>query len=195
MIRNQIHTRSLQHRPRKLNLLGQSRAVDHRADTLANAEPIKMKRPWAGGEILVPITFDAASEHAFDAAIDMAKAMGAGVLLVHVASRNYGEGFLASAQRKSMQSDVVEASEKRLAELTHAKRDTRVPIRSVVKTGLPSYEILRLSETEDVKAIFLGRSPRNVVSRMLCGTVSRDIIDCSTCPVMVINTFGRPRSN
>lgn len=195
MIRNQTHTRSLQHRPRKLNLLGQSRAVEHRAQPLTHAEPIKMERPWAGGEILVPITFDAASDHAFNAAIDLAKAMGAGILLVHVASRNYGEGFLESAQRKSIQAGVVEASEERLAQLTHAKRDTHVPIRSVVKTGLPSYEILRLAETEDVKAIFLGRSPRNVVSRMLCGTVSRDIIDCATCPVMVINTFGRTRSN
>jgi nucleotide-binding universal stress UspA family protein len=194
MIRNQIHTRSLQHRPRKLSVLGQSRAFESRADTQMRAEQMKMERAWAGGEILVPITFDAASEHAFDAAIDMAKAMGAGVLLVHVTSRNYGEGFLESGQRKEIQSEVVEASEERLAQLTHAKRNTNVPIRSIVKTGLPAYEILRLAETEDVTAIFLGRSPRNIVSRMLCGTVSRDIIDCAPCPVMVMNTFGRARA-
>lgn len=120
--------------------------------------------------------------------------MGGGVLLIHVAAANYGVGFLESAQRKSVQSEFVDASEERLAQLTDAKRNTNVPIRWVVKTGLPAYEILRLAETENAKAIILGRSPRNVVSRMLFGTVSRDIIDCSTCPVLVINTFGRTQS-
>jgi nucleotide-binding universal stress UspA family protein len=42
--------------------------------------------------------------------------------------------------------------------------------------------------------IILGRTPRNVISRMFSGSVSNEIVDCSSCPVLVVNNFGRRAS-
>jgi nucleotide-binding universal stress UspA family protein len=186
-----MHVTSRRHRQPKLNLLGRSRAFEPRDDTSARVEFKKADGPWKGHEIMVPITFHAASEYAVEVAIDMAKMTGSGLLLVHVADHAYGKGFLASKKRESGDLKFIEAPAERLAKLAGTRRNENVPIRWVVKTGHPAYQILRLAETENARVIVLARTPRNVISRMIVGSVSSDIVDCSPCPVLVINSFAR----
>jgi nucleotide-binding universal stress UspA family protein len=89
----------------------------------------------------------------------------------------------------------VEAATEKLVRLADEKRNANVPMRCVVKPGLPSLEILRLAETEKARMIVMGRTPRNVISRMLIGSVSREIVDCSSCPVLIVNNFRKGKSS
>jgi nucleotide-binding universal stress UspA family protein len=153
-----------------------------------------MKRSASGQEILVPVAFTRACEYAVDVAVDMARTMNCGVLLVHVADRIYGHSFLGPEQRELSELRSVEAAMEKLVRFADTKRKPDTPIRCVVKKGLTSYEILRVAETENSKWIVMARTPRNVLSRVISGSVSGDIVDCSPCPVLIVNDFGRRRS-
>jgi nucleotide-binding universal stress UspA family protein len=151
----------------------------------------KVRPRAAVEEILVPVAFTPACEYAVDVAVDMARTMNSGVLLVHVADRVYGHAFLDPEQRELSELRSVEAAMEKLVRFADTKRKPDTPIRCVVKTGLTSYEILRLAESENAKWIVMARTPRNVLSRVISGSVSGDIVDCSPCPVLIVNDFGR----
>jgi nucleotide-binding universal stress UspA family protein len=184
--RNQIHVSSPTHNRLKLDSREQRLGFGNRTNPLTV--------PGSEKEILVPVTNSPASENAVDVTMDMAKMMSCGVLLVHVAERVYGGGFLEPEERELVRLQSVETSTEQLMRFADAKRNANVPIRWVVKTGYPSWEILRLAEKENAKWIVMGRTPRNVISRMLFGSVSSDIVDCSPCPVLIINSPARRTS-
>jgi nucleotide-binding universal stress UspA family protein len=192
-MRNHIHVVNHRH-DRRFDLPEHRSGIGRRSHALAALESIKIRRPATGQEILVPVAFSPACEYAVDVALDMARNMDCGILLVHVADRIYGHTFLDSELRELAQLRSIEAATQRLVNFADTKRRPETPIRCVVKTGLPSYEILRVAETENAKWIVMARTPRNVISRMVSGSVSGDIVDCSPCPVLIVNDFGRRRS-
>lgn len=193
-MRNHIHVETPRH-DRRLVWPKRGPGV-RRLDRISAARGSgKAKGPAIGQEILVPVTFCPASEYAVDVAVDMACKMGCGVLLVHVADRIYGHTFLDSGQRELAEKQSVQEATDKLIDLADTKRKPDIPIRCVVKTGLPSYEILRVAEKEKAKWIVMARTPRNVISRVFAGSVSGDIIDCAPCGVLIVNDFGRRMAN
>ena len=81
----------------------------------------------------------------------------------------------------------------KLDAVAESKSDRLVPIRHVVRHGVPEYEILRLAESMDVDLIVLGRPRRNPLSRLVFGGVNRDVVDVAPCPVVVIPARGTDR--
>jgi len=74
----------------------------------------------------------------------------------------------------------------KLDAVAESKSDRLVPISRVVGHGVPEYEILRLVESMDVDLIVLGRPPRNPLSRLVFGSVTRAVVDTAPCPVLVV---------
>ncbi|HUS37053.1 MAG TPA: universal stress protein [Verrucomicrobiae bacterium] len=192
-MRNQIHVISPRH-DRRFNWPERKPGAARRNHALTTPKSAKVRRPARGQEILVPVAFTPACEYAVDVAMDMARTMNSGVLLVHVAERVYGHTFLDPEQRELSELRSVEAATEKLVRFADTKRKPDTPIRCVVKLGLTSYGILRLAESENAKWIVMARTPRNVLSRVISGSVSGDIVDCSPCPVLVVNDFGRRTS-
>ena len=192
-MRNQIHVVSPRH-DRRFNWPERKLGATRRNHGVTTPQSAKVRRPARGQEILVPVAFTPACEYAVDVAMDMARTMNSGVLLVHVADRVYGHTFLNPEQRELLELRSVEAATEKLVRFADTKRKPDTPIRCVVKTGLTAYEILRLAESENAKWIVMARTPRNVLSRVISGSVSGDIVDCSPCPVLIVNDFGRRRS-
>jgi nucleotide-binding universal stress UspA family protein len=191
-MRNQIHVASPRHDLR-FNWPERRPGAARRNHAVTSPDSGKVKRRSSEQEILVPVAFTPACEYAVDVAVDMARTMNCGVLLVHVADRIYGHTFLDPEQRELSQLKSVEAAMEKLVRFADTKRKPDTPIRCVVKTGLTSFEILRLAESENAKWIVMSRTPRNVLSRVISGSVSGDIVDCSPCPVLIVNDFGRRR--
>jgi nucleotide-binding universal stress UspA family protein len=136
--------------------------------------------------ILVPIDFTTASYEALDYALSMAKRLSWSVTLVHVVGRNYGEGLVDLIPKTDLRAKARREAQGKLDVLAAAK--THLPTRSIVRDGLPEYEILEIAEKIKAKMIILGRQDRNPLSRLIFGSVTRDILEMARCPVLVINS-------
>ncbi len=60
-----------------------------------------------------------------------------------------------------------------------------VSVRTVVKSGIPSEEILKVAEEEKVELIILGYSGRKGLSRIIAGNVASDVRKAAKAPVLV----------
>lgn len=163
---------------------------NHRAPRSREENSI-MPTPRPKGEIVVPIAFTPACEEAAKVAIEMAERMDCGALFVHVAEPSYGESFLDAFQRNEVRGRALAAGAERLKRFLRGRHKAALRARSIVKTGLPSYEILRVAESVNARWIVMGRARRNLLNRMVFGSVSSDIIDLAPCPVVLVNGEGR----
>jgi nucleotide-binding universal stress UspA family protein len=177
---------------------GRSRAVSNRRSFASTTRTKRSKQGEKSGvhrgsvrihdeTILVPIDFTAASYKALDHAVSIAQRLNWSVALVHVVVRSYAEGFVDSIRKTEVRAMSRREAQKKLDALASANRRSDLSIRSVIRDGLPEYEILRTAEKIKAKMIVLGRQDRNPLSRLIFGSVSRDILDVARCPVLVIN--------
>jgi nucleotide-binding universal stress UspA family protein len=137
--------------------------------------------------ILVPMDFTAASYKAFDYAVSIAQRLKWSVAVMHVVTRRHAEGFVDSIPKLKLRAAARREAQRKLDALASANRRGDLSIRSVVRDGLPEYELLRTAEKINAKMIVLGRQDRNPLSRLIFGSVSRDILDVARCPVLVFN--------
>jgi len=70
--------------------------------------------------------------------------------------------------------------------------DMRPPTACIVRNGLPEYEILRAAESLGAHLIVLGRRPRSAVHRWIFGSITHSVIDCASCPVLVVRDITFP---
>ena len=143
--------------------------------------------------ILVPVDFTKSSHKALDHAILLADCLRASIVLLHVVDRIYAEGFLDTPAKRSLRTEVHRRAREKLGELAEARSNRFVPIKRVVRHGVPEYEIPRLAENMDADMIVLGRQRRNALSRLIFGSVTRDVVDTAPCPVVVVPGPGRER--
>lgn len=61
--------------------------------------------------------------------------------------------------------------------------DNRFRVRTVIRQGVPSEEILKVAEEEGAELILLGRSSKRGVDRFITGSVSADLKRHATIPV------------
>jgi nucleotide-binding universal stress UspA family protein len=136
--------------------------------------------------LLVPVDFTESSLKALDYALSHAKRINATVTLLHVLEGVYGEAFLDSPVRIKERTRAIADARMKLVLLAAARMDRRVPMECVVKHGNVEYEIFRFAETGSVHLIVLGRKTRNTLSRFVFGSVTKDVIETSPCPVIVV---------
>lgn len=60
-----------------------------------------------------------------------------------------------------------------------------ISIKTVVRDGITSEEILKVAQEEGVDLIVTGFSGKTVMQRMLCGSVSKDLERSAPVPVLV----------
>ena len=136
--------------------------------------------------VLVPVDFTESSHRALDSALLLADCLRASIVLVHVVERTYAEGFLDTPAKRNVRMEAHRRTREKLDAVAKSKSDRLVPIRHVVRHGVPEYEILRLAESMNVDLIVLGRPPRNPLSRLVFGSVTRAVVDTAPCPVVVV---------
>ena len=136
-------------------------------------------------KILHPTDFSECAEQARAQAIRLARALGAEIILFHVAVETplYAEGMLAvgevyDAQRKW----ATETLEARASET----RAAGAPARWKLTAGAPANAIIRAVEEEGADMIVMGTHGRRGLERMLLGSVAGKVVQLAPCPVMTI---------
>lgn len=137
--------------------------------------------------ILVAVDFLPASLKAVEHAFTWAKRLHASIVLLHVVDPIYTGEFVNLVTKQKVRRAARRRALERIYTLVNSHADENVPATCVLRDGLPEIEILQLAEKENVSMIVLGRQPKNPLSRWILGSVSDDIIDLASCPVVLVN--------
>jgi nucleotide-binding universal stress UspA family protein len=140
--------------------------------------------------ILVPTDFSEPSEHALAFAVDLARAYGSQLTLLHVwtmPNTGYAETLdwpvvpLERAAQKAL--DEALARTRRL----HAKTD------GVLRRGAEAPQIVDFIEQHGVDAVVLGTHGRRGLARLVVGSVTQKVVRLSPVPVFTVGGRGAER--
>jgi nucleotide-binding universal stress UspA family protein len=138
-------------------------------------------------QIVCPTDFSDSATVAERQAAQLARALGAEILLVHVATEAplWREGFVTPELREVFGAQRRWA-EKALAGRAEALKAEGITARSVVKTGAPWREIVQLAKEEHADVIVMGTQGRTGLDRLMLGSVAERVIRHAPCPVLTV---------
>ncbi len=137
--------------------------------------------------IVCPTDFSERAAPAERQAVGLAKAMGAEVVLVHVAIEAplWREGLNTRDVRAVFETQRKWAADT-LAARALALAADGVVARTVVRVGRPWDEIVRLAAEEHADMIVMGTQGRTGLDRLLLGSVAERVIRRAPCPVLTV---------
>jgi nucleotide-binding universal stress UspA family protein len=135
------------------------------------------------GEIIVGVGPDGSSHEAADLAVELAKALGCGVVLV------FGYEPSSLGPRGGPLEDQVEAIASEVTSAMKARLDTKSPevvvaVELVRDRAVES--LLRAAEAFDARMIVVGHGGRGPLRAMLLGSTAYEIVHRSHVPVLVV---------
>jgi nucleotide-binding universal stress UspA family protein len=137
--------------------------------------------------ILCPTDFSDAAANAERQAIDLARALSAELVLLHVAS----EAPLWSETLYTSELRIIFEGQRKWAEQTLAARAKvaaaeGVTARSAVRCGVAWQEIIAAAADEHADMIVMGTHGRTGLDRMLMGSVAERVVRLAPCPVLTV---------
>lgn len=152
-------------------------------------------------KILVPYDGSKYAEKALDDAVNIAKFVkGSEIIVINVMEeiltppvifpsrvRHYktGEDTTLSTYFRDLQTDMRYKTTETLEKIRQ-KYENSVKIRAVVLVGQPADKIVEFATRQNVDLIVMGSRGQKGISRMLMGSVSRNISDKAKCSVMIV---------
>lgn len=137
-------------------------------------------------KILVPIDFSECSERALKVGLEMAKAFGASVHVVHVypASAYVAPPLVPGPV---LVGQFRDQSQKAFEEyLARIKNEHGVAIPGTLLEGVPHAEIVRLASELGADLIVMGTHGRTGLEHLLLGSVAERVLRTSTIPVLTV---------
>jgi nucleotide-binding universal stress UspA family protein len=143
--------------------------------------------------IVCAIDFSDCSMHALNYAMSLAQEADAHLTVVHVielppdVSREVHETVLAGP--RSLREYIALAEEDRRARLKDAIPDTvraYCAVDTVLPTGKPYLEILRVAQEQKADLIVVGIHGRGPVDRLLFGSTAHHLVRQASCPVLTL---------
>ncbi len=142
--------------------------------------------------ILVPTDFGAGSDHAVVYAADLAKALGAELIIMHayeIPMVGFPDGaFIASPELAARVSDGAQEGLKHALALTQGKG---VSARTMLKQGPTWRTIIETSDEANAGMIVMGTHGRHGLPRALLGSVAEKVVRTAHCPVLTVHTQDR----
>ena len=132
--------------------------------------------------ILVGYDGSKESEKALDAAVDLAKASGGGLIVQHVIALG-AEAYAAGAIDVEAIESAVSAM---LDQAVGRARTSGVAATKVLSQGEVAATILREAEQRGVDLVVVGSIGRGRMARILLGSVADKIVHASPVPVLVV---------
>jgi nucleotide-binding universal stress UspA family protein len=141
----------------------------------------------AAKRIVCPTDFSAAAANAERHAVGLAKALGAELVLLHVASEAplWRESVGSAEVRKIFESQRRWVADT-LAERAGALGADGVKARGLVKVGVPWEEIVAAAADEHADMIVMGTEGRTGLDRLLLGSVAERVVRRAPCPVLTV---------
>jgi nucleotide-binding universal stress UspA family protein len=139
--------------------------------------------------ILVATDFSKTSAKAVTGAIDLAKANRARLVILHAYVPFVPlvpEQYLEAGAWDSIDTESRRWAERQLAMLADRAKKSGVRASSMMVTGDPSSQIVRVARSQRSDLIMVGTHGRRGFSRFFLGSVAERVIATAGCPVMTI---------
>ena len=139
--------------------------------------------------ILVATDFSKTSAKAVTGAIDLAKANRARLVILHAYVPFVPlvpEQYLEAGAWDSIDTESRRWAERQLAMLADRAKKSGVRASSMMVTGDPSSQIVRVARSQRSDLIMVGTHGRRGFSRLFLGSVAERVIATAGCPVMTI---------
>ncbi|MDQ0204932.1 universal stress protein [Pectinatus haikarae] len=143
-------------------------------------------------KFLVPVDGSAAADRAAAKAAEFAGMTGAHIDLIYIAELRNGPMPQHIIRREDMPADVIEALKKTgddILERVYQKLPSEIQNRTVLHTeaGDPKEIILEMAQIFKTDLIVMGTRGLNPEQAIMIGSVSRYLIECAVCPVMIVH--------
>lgn len=138
-------------------------------------------------KILIPTDGSETAEKAVEHGIKLAKALGCEVIGLYVIDISAFAGVPTETIWESMRKLLEEEGNKALATVERIAKENDVKFSISIKEGIPSEDIIKVSEEENIDLIIMGTAGRAGLNRFLLGSVAEKVVRSAQCPVMVIH--------
>jgi nucleotide-binding universal stress UspA family protein len=146
--------------------------------------------PWR--TILVPHDFSSGANHAAALARDVARQVGARIVLLHVAELPAGVGADtaivpdAGAAPISLREYATTSAAQHLSDLAARLEKDGVVVTTQVQIGRPIDEILAFAASEKADLIVMGTHGRTGLKHLVTGSVTERVVRTSSIPVLTV---------
>jgi nucleotide-binding universal stress UspA family protein len=140
-------------------------------------------------KILAPIAFDASSSDSLDYAIQLANQLGAAVCVLHVYPipiYGFPDGTLITSAEVAAK--LSEVAQMHLDDAVKSRQGRGVELSSILLTGNPWEEVVKVAKSEKVDLVVMGTHGRRGMSRALLGSVAERVLRESSVPVLVVHS-------
>jgi nucleotide-binding universal stress UspA family protein len=144
--------------------------------------------------ILHPTDFSECAKRAEEEAIKLLRPLGAELLLLHVCVEAplFNEGLFGLVEPQKVYEAQRRWAEGMLKERVAAIREAGVTVRSLVRSGVPHAEIIKVAADEGCDLIVMGTRGFWGLNRVLLGSVADRVIRLAPCPVMTVHAAPEP---
>jgi nucleotide-binding universal stress UspA family protein len=140
-----------------------------------------------GRRILVPTDFSDTADAALERAIQLARALGASIDLLHVTAPVLVlPPPIDILPLPTLYPDLPQRIEAHLEERAARARAAGVTCNTVVRDGPPHVEIGRVAEDSAVDLIAMGTHGRSGIGHAVLGSVAERVLHRARCPVLVV---------
>jgi nucleotide-binding universal stress UspA family protein len=138
--------------------------------------------------ILTPVDFSPATSLVLDTAMDLARAVGGEVVLLHIVqppmvTSDYG---LAMENVQEILSVSERAATRQLAHLQERLGNADVPTRSLHVNGAPVPAILEQANKLGASYVVMGSHGHTAFYDLLVGSTTQGVLKRSPCPVVIV---------
>lgn len=140
-------------------------------------------------KILYPTDFSDVSERALQYIGQLKESGLEEVVILHVMDSSGAEAVrpsIASEEFELFKMKMKTEKEKSLAQTEELLRRRGLKVKTLIRVGVPTVEILKTESEEDVSVIVIGSHGASNVKEMLLGSVSEKVIRKCRKPVLVV---------
>ena len=136
--------------------------------------------------ILVPVDFSDCSKEALRCAVPFARHFGATLLVLHVVQPNYPADPCLVSQYEQFESSLIDSSKSWLEKMVRAGVPPEVPSQTVIRTGHPATEIVRVAAEMRADVIFISTHGYTGIKHVVFGSTAENVVRHSPCPVLTM---------
>ena len=122
-------------------------------------------------------------------AASLATKLGCKVTLIHVVEPTpfpFTYGGITQEQRRQIEQQIKESGRAILRLNQKPLADSQVPAELELREGRPGDMICQFAEEGEFDLIIIGNRGSGMVSRVLLGSVSQEVVRAAPCPVLVV---------
>ncbi len=140
-------------------------------------------------KILVPTDFSQYSDRALAQAIDIAQEYKAQVYVLHVVSEKIGHSIddygLTPRSIKQMETKMINGARKNSKKIAKFPQVNSLEIFGEVVMGNPAEMIINTQKEKKIDLIVISSLGQTGLAKYLLGSVARNVLKGSTCPVLL----------